>query len=52
MCGWFKKLHNKHDKKVTEKILFGTGQLTRTDNKLTLENIKFSLSSCKNLTKI
>ena len=38
------------DKKVTEKILFGTGQLTRTDNKITLENIKFSLSACKNLT--
>ena len=39
------------DKKVIEKILFGTGQLTRTNNKITLANIKFSLNACKNLTK-
>ena len=39
------------DKKVIEKILFGTGQLTRTDNRITLVNIKFSLNACKNLTK-
>ena len=28
-----------------------TKQMTRTDNKLTLVNIKFNLSACKNLTK-
>ena len=39
------------DKKVIEKILFGTGQLTRTNNKITLANIKFSLNACTNLTK-
>ena len=37
--------------KVIEKILLGTEQLTRTDNKITLANIKFSLNACKNLTK-
>ena len=36
---------------MIEKILFGTEQLTRTDNKITLVNIKFSLNACKNLTK-
>ena len=30
------------DKKVIEKILFGTEQLTRTDNKVTLANIRFN----------
>ena len=39
------------DKKVIEKILFGTEQLTRTDNKTTLVNIKFNLNACKNLSK-
>ena len=40
------------DKKVIEKILFATEQLTRTDNKITLVNLKFSLSACKKvLTK-
>ena len=38
-------------KKVIEKILLGTEQLTRTDNKITLANIKFSLNAYKNLTK-
>ena len=36
---------------MIEKILFGTGQLTRTDNRITLVNIKFSLNACTNLTK-
>ena len=40
------------DKKVTEKIPLGTEQLTKTDNKITLVNIKFSLNSCKNLSKM
>ena len=31
------------DKKVIEKILFRTEQLTRTDNKITLVNVKFFL---------
>ena len=39
------------DQKVIEKILFGTKQLTRTDKKVTLVNIKFSLNACKNLSK-
>ena len=39
------------DKKVIEKILFGTEQLTRTDNKITLVNIKFNLNACKHLSK-
>ena len=39
------------DRKVIEKILFGTEQLTRTDNKITLVNIKFSLNAFKNLNK-
>ena len=39
------------DKKVTEKILLGTQQLTKMDNKITLVNITFSLNACKNLTK-
>ena len=38
------------DKKVIEKILVGTEQLTRTDNKITLVNIKFNLSACKYLS--
>ena len=40
------------DQKVTEKIPLGTEQLTKTDNKITLVNIKFSLNSCKNLSKM
>ena len=39
------------DKKVIKKILFGTEQLTRTDNKIILVNIKFNLNACKNLSK-
>ena len=39
------------DKKVIEKILFGSEQLTRTDLKITLANIKFNLNACKNLSK-
>ena len=31
-------------------MLFGTEQMTRTDNKITL-NIKFNLNVCKNLSK-
>ena len=38
-------------KKVLEKILFGTEQLTRTDTKITLVNIKLNLSARKNLSK-
>ena len=39
------------DKKVIPKILFGTEQLTRTDNKITLVSIKFSLNAYKNLSR-
>lgn len=39
------------DKNVIEKILFGTEKLTRADNKTTLVNIKFTLNTCKNLSK-
>ena len=40
-----------YDQRVIEKILLGTEQLTRTDNKITLVNIKFSWNVCKNLSK-
>ena len=49
--GGLKSFNIKKDKKIVEKILFGTEQLTRTDNKITLVNIKFNLSACKNLSK-
>ena len=39
------------DKKVLEKILFGTEQMSRTDNKIALVNIRFNLNACKNLSK-
>ena len=39
------------EKKVIEKKFFGTEQLTRTGNKITLVNIKFNLNDCKNLSK-
>ena len=39
------------DRKTIDKFLFGTDQMTRTDNKITLVNIKFSLNACKSLTK-
>ena len=39
------------NRKVIEKILFGTEQMTGTDDKITLENIKFNLNACKNLSK-
>ena len=35
------------DKKVIEKILFGTEKMTRTDNKITLVNIRLNLNACK-----
>ena len=38
------------DKKVIEKFLFGTEKSTRTDNKITLANIRFNLNACKNLS--
>ena len=40
-----------YDQKVIEKILFGTEQLTRTNKKITLVSTKFSLNTCKNLSK-
>ena len=46
-----KKFITEDDKNVVEKILFGREQLTRTDNKITLVNIKFNLNACKNLSK-
>ena len=39
------------DKKVIEKVLSGTDQMKGTDDKITLENIKFNLNSCKNIPK-
>ena len=38
------------DRIVIEKILFGTEKMTRTDNKITLFNIRFNLNACKNLS--
>ena len=51
MVDGFKSLIIQNDQKVIEKILLGTEQLTRTDKKITLVNIKFSLNACKNLSK-
>ena len=36
---------------MSEKILFGSKQMTRTEKKITLVNIKFNLNACKNLSK-
>ena len=36
---------------MIEKSLFGTEQLMRTNNMITLVNIKFNLSDCKNSSK-
>ena len=33
------------DRKIIEKILFGTEEVTRTDNKITLCNIQFNLNA-------
>ena len=47
----FKSFTIQDDKETIEKILFGTEHLTRTDNKITLVNTKFSLNACKHLSK-
>ena len=39
------------NKRVIEKVFFGTEQMTRTDNKITLVNIRFNLNACKSLSK-
>ena len=39
------------DKKIIEKVLFGTEKMTRSDNKITLCKIKFNLNACKKLSK-
>ena len=49
--GALKSFRIQDDKKTIDKILFGIEQLTRTDNKITLVNIKFSLNACKHLSK-
>ena len=36
---------------MIKKILFGTEQMTRTDNKITLVNIKFNINACRNSFK-
>ena len=38
------------NRKVFEKILFGTEKMTRTDKKITLCKIRFNLNVCKNLS--
>ena len=40
------------DRKIVEKVLFGTEKMTRTDNKITLCRIQFNLNACKNLSKV
>ena len=47
---WPKKFHHTGRRKVIEKILFGAEQMTRTDNKITLFDIRFNLNACKNLS--
>ena len=39
------------DRKIVEKILFGTEKMTKTDNKITLCKIQFNLDACKDLSK-
>ena len=39
------------DRKIFEKILFGTEKMTRADNKITLCKIRFNLSASKNLSQ-
>ena len=46
-----KNLIVEDDRKIVEKILFGTEKMTRTDNKITLRKIQFNLNVCKNLSK-
>ena len=41
----------KMTKRLLKKILFGTERLTKTDGKITLVNVKFSLNAWKNLSK-
>ena len=40
------------DRKIVEKVLFGTEKMTRTDNKITLRKIHFNLHAYKNLSKV
>ena len=46
-----KNLLSRTIKRLLKKILFGTDQMKRTDDKITLLNIKFNLNACKNLLK-
>ena len=39
------------DKKILEKVLFGTEKMTRTGNKITLCKIQFNLNASENLSK-
>ena len=39
------------NKSVIQKILFGIERMTRTDSKITLVKIKFSMNTCKHLNK-
>ena len=39
------------DRKIVEKILFGTEKMTRADNKITLCKVRFNLSASKNLSQ-
>ena len=38
------------DRKLIERVWFGTETMTRTDNKITLCNIRFNFDACKNLS--
>ena len=38
------------DRKLIERVLFGTKTMTRTDNKIILRNIRLNLNACKNLS--
>ena len=49
---WFgadglKNFINQDNKRFIEKILFGTDQMKKTDDKITLANIIFNLNACK-----
>ena len=40
------------DRNIVKKVLFGTEQMTRTDNKITLCKIQFNLNACKILSQV
>ena len=40
------------DRNIVKKVMFGTEQMTRTDNKITLCKMQFNLNACKILSQV